>query len=140
MTKILPVVDQKLLNLDEVDNSDGKRQETLDDGDVDGVDARREDGAACEHEDDDDGQNGVGLERRLGRVELGLDLGELDHINPLSMTFSGFLRSGWPWLIQTLRSQDDFHLWIQGWIILRRFRSNALSGLDGVQVVFVLQK
>ena len=78
---------QNLLNFCKVDNGDGQWQETLDERGDDGVDVGRE-RETGEHDDDDQHQHDVGLERGLSRVDLSLGLGELDNINPLTETSS----------------------------------------------------
>ena len=87
LPQILPMCGHNLLNFGEVDNSDGEWQEALDERGDDGVDVGRE-RETGEHDDDDQHQHDVGLERGLSRVDLSLGLGELDNINPLTETSS----------------------------------------------------
>ena len=87
LPQILPMCGQNLLNFCKVDNSDGEWQETLDERGDDGVDVGRE-RETGEHDDDDQHQHDVGLERGLSRVDLSLGLGKLDNINHLTETSS----------------------------------------------------
>ena len=87
LPQILPMCGHNLLNFGEVDNGDGEWQEALDERGDDGVDVGRE-RETGEHDDDDQHQHDVGLERGLSRVDLSLGLGKLDNVNPLTETSS----------------------------------------------------